>query len=110
MFKHLFARYYAQNVRFSYWRGKKDREVDLVAEVGGDDAEREMKLFTQDDSALADDTALIQGGIVDSTGILELIMFLEETWSIKVRDEEMVPDNFETIDAITAFVTRKLAA
>ena len=35
VFKHLFARYYAQNVRFTYWRGKKDREVDLVAEVGG---------------------------------------------------------------------------
>ncbi len=34
VFKHLFARYYAQNVRFSYWRGKKDREVDLVAEIG----------------------------------------------------------------------------
>ena len=35
VFKHLFARYYAQNVRFTYWRGKKDREVDLVAEVDG---------------------------------------------------------------------------
>ncbi len=35
VFKHLFTRYYAQNVCFSYWRGKKDREVDLVAEVGG---------------------------------------------------------------------------
>jgi predicted AAA+ superfamily ATPase len=35
VFKHLFARYYAQNVRFTYWRGKKDREVDLVAEIGG---------------------------------------------------------------------------
>jgi predicted AAA+ superfamily ATPase len=36
VFKHLFARYYAQNVRFTYWRGKKDREVDLVAEVDGE--------------------------------------------------------------------------
>lgn len=35
VFKHLFTRYYAQSVRFSYWRGKKDQEVDLVAEVGG---------------------------------------------------------------------------
>ena len=36
VFKHLFARYYAQNVRFSYWRGRRDHEVDLVAEVGGE--------------------------------------------------------------------------
>lgn len=36
VFKHLFARYYPQNVRFSYWRGKKDRKVDLVAEVNGE--------------------------------------------------------------------------
>lgn len=36
IFKHPFARYYAQNVRFSYWRGKRDHEVDLVAEVGGE--------------------------------------------------------------------------
>jgi hypothetical protein len=36
VFKHLFARYYAQDVRFSYWRGRRDHEVDLVAEVGGE--------------------------------------------------------------------------
>jgi hypothetical protein len=34
--EHLFARYYAQNVRFSYWRGRRDHDVDLVAEVGGE--------------------------------------------------------------------------
>jgi acyl carrier protein len=67
-------------------------------------------LFTQDDSALADDTALIQGGIVDSTGILELIMFLEETWSIKVPPEEMTPANFETVAAVDAYLGRKLGA
>jgi acyl carrier protein len=67
-------------------------------------------LFTDDDSALADDTALIQGGIVDSTGILELIMFLEETWSIKVPPEEMTPANFETVAAVDAYLGRKLGA
>ena len=67
-------------------------------------------LFTEDDSALADDTALIQGGIVDSTGILELIMFLEETWSIKVPPEEMTPANFETVAAVDAYLGRKLGA
>jgi uncharacterized protein len=47
VFKHLFARYYAQSVRFSYWRGKKDREVDLVAEVNGETIPFEVKYRAQ---------------------------------------------------------------
>lgn len=47
VFKHLFARYYSQNVRFTYWRGKKDREVDLVAEVGGEIIPFEVKYRAQ---------------------------------------------------------------
>jgi len=47
VFKHLFARYYAQNVRFSYWRGKRDHEVDLVAEVGGEIIPFEVKYRAQ---------------------------------------------------------------
>lgn len=47
VFKHLYARYYAQNVRFTYWRGTKDREVDLVAEVGGQFIPFEVKYRTQ---------------------------------------------------------------
>lgn len=47
VFKHLFARYYAQNVRFSYWRGKKDHEVDLVAEVNGETIPFEVKYRAQ---------------------------------------------------------------
>lgn len=47
VFKHLFARYYAQNVRFSYWRGKKDHEVDLVAEVNGESIPFEVKYRAQ---------------------------------------------------------------
>lgn len=66
-------------------------------------------LFTEDESALADDESLIKNGTIDSTGMLELVFHLEDTWPIKVVDEEMVPANFETIDAITAFVVRKLA-
>ena len=47
VFKHLFARYYAHNVRFTYWRGKKDREVDLVAEVDGQIIPFEVKYRAQ---------------------------------------------------------------
>jgi len=67
-------------------------------------------LFTEDESALADGESLIRGGIVDSTGMLELISHLEETYAIKVENAEMIPANFDSIDAIGAFVATKLAA
>jgi hypothetical protein len=53
VFKHLFARYYAQNVRFSYWRGKREHEVDLVAEVGGELIPFEVKYRAQHTGARA---------------------------------------------------------
>ena len=64
-------------------------------------------LFTEDDAALADGDSLMQKGVVDSTGILELIMHVEDTYGIKVLDEEMVPQNLDSVTAITAFVERK---
>ena len=67
-------------------------------------------LFTEDESALSDGESLIRNGTIDSTGMLELITHIEESYSIKVADIEMVPANFESIDAIDAFVARKLAA
>jgi acyl carrier protein len=66
-------------------------------------------LFTDDPAALGDDQSLMSTGVLDSTGILELIHFVEETFGIKVADEEMLPENFDSVDAITAFVTRKLS-
>lgn len=65
-------------------------------------------LFTEDEKAVGDHESLITKGIVDSTGILELITHLEETFGITVAEEEMVPANFESIDAVTAFLSRKL--
>jgi acyl carrier protein len=65
-------------------------------------------LFTEDEGAVADQDSLIKKGIVDSTGILELISHLEEKYGIQVAEEEMVPANFESIDAMTAFLGRKL--
>ncbi len=67
-------------------------------------------LFTEDEGAVADSDSLIKKGIVDSTGILELISHLEESFAIQVAEEEMVPANFESIDAMTAFLGRKLEA
>jgi acyl carrier protein len=67
-------------------------------------------LFTEDDRKLDDSASLMQGGTMDSTGILELIMFLEETFGIKVADEEMIPANLDSVQNVVAFVERKQAA
>jgi acyl carrier protein len=64
-------------------------------------------LFSSDESSLKDEVSLMQAGIIDSTGVLELIMFLEEQFGIKVADEEMTPENLDSVDRIVAFVGRK---
>ncbi len=66
-------------------------------------------LFTDDAKALADDESLMQAGVMDSTGILELIMFLEENFGIKVADDEMVPSNLDSVTLIADYVARKRA-
>jgi len=58
----------------------------------------------------ADGDSFMELHILDSTGFLELISHLEETYGIAVKDEEMVPENLDSLDAIDAFVARKLAA
>jgi acyl carrier protein len=66
-------------------------------------------LFTDDGSRLNDTDSFLETGILDSTGILEIILFIEETFGIKVTDEEMLPDNLDSIDCLVAYVTRKQA-
>lgn len=63
--------------------------------------------YVPDEQALADDTSLLDHGIVDSTGVLELMAFIEEKFSIKVDDAEIVPENLDTIRSILAFIARK---
>jgi len=55
------------------------------------------------------DVSLFDQGIVDSTGILELINYMEEHFGIKVQDDELLPENLDTIGNICAFLERKLA-
>ena len=69
----------------------------------------ENYLFTDDESALADDTSFLERGIIDSTGIMEVIAFLQEEFGIEVEDEEMVPENLDSVDNIAAYVSRKRA-
>lgn len=61
-------------------------------------------------AAIADDASFMEGHILDSTGFVELVLFIEESCGIKVDDEEMVPENLDSLSAIEAFVARKRAA
>ena len=64
-------------------------------------------LFGEEDK-LQDETPFFESGIVDSTGILEIVSFLEETFSINVEDEDLVPENFSSVITIDQYLKRKL--
>lgn len=59
---------------------------------------------------LADDDSFLEHQVLDSTGFLELIAFLEETYAIKVEDDEMVPENLDSLDSVVRFLAGKRAA
>lgn len=63
-------------------------------------------LFEEDDN-LKEDTSFLENGIIDSTGVLELVMFIEETYGISVEDDEIVPENLDSISKIAEYVQRK---
>lgn len=67
----------------------------------------ENYLFSDDQSLLADGDSLMERGIIDSTGALELVFFLEEQFGIKVGEEEMLPENLDSVDNLVAFLARK---
>ncbi len=58
---------------------------------------------------IADDTSFMESHILDSTGFIELITFIEETFGLTVGDEEMVPENFDSLLNIEGYVSRKRA-
>ena len=64
----------------------------------------------EDDQKIGPDDSLLETGTIDSTGILELVLFLEETFTIKIEDEDLVPDNLDSVNKIAAFVDRQIAA
>lgn len=56
---------------------------------------------------ITDGESLLEGGVLDSLGVLRVLGFLEEEYRFTVRDEDVVPENFESVDAIAAFVQRR---
>jgi acyl carrier protein len=76
--------------------------------------ERELRSFLTDNFLLGDDlealpgnASLIEAGIIDSTGVLELVGFLEQHYGIRIADDELVPENLDSIDNVVSFVDRK---
>jgi len=61
-----------------------------------------------DGAILTEDTSFLGEGIIDSTGVLELVFYLEETFGIKVMDDELIPENMDSIRNIAEYLDRKL--
>lgn len=79
-----------------------------------DDARERLRAFILDNfldgadaSKLRDDVSLERAHIVDSARMMELILFVEETFGFAVEDEEALPENFDTVDNLVAYVARK---
>jgi acyl carrier protein len=66
----------------------------------------ENLLFTSDGSQLANDASLLERSIIDSTGVLEIVLFLEEEFGVKISESEMIPENFDSVNNIVRFVQR----
>lgn len=69
---------------------------------------KETFLFGQEDT-FSDDDSFLEMGIIDSTGVLELVAFIETRFGINIADEELVPENLDSINNLLRFVTSKTA-
>jgi acyl carrier protein len=75
------------------------------------DVRRDVRAFLQHDLSrdltdVEDSTSLLQAGVLDSLGVMQLVSFLQSRFDVVVSDDDLVPENLESIDAIHAFVTR----
>lgn len=77
------------------------------------DTQQELKSYIVDsflfgdDSGLEGDTSFLEQGILDSTGVMELVQYIESQHGIKVEDDELLPDNLDSINLICQFIERK---
>ena len=64
-------------------------------------------LLGDESKQVYDDDSLLENGIIDSTGVLELVSFIEETFNIKVEDEELIPDNLDSVNKLIIYINSK---
>ncbi len=67
-------------------------------------------LFGDEAPLQSDKMSLLDEGIIDSVGVMELVAFLEQDFSLKVDDEDLIPENLDSIDNLVGYITRKQAA
>jgi acyl carrier protein len=65
-------------------------------------------LFGEDGDSLTNDVSFLEAGILDSTGVLQLVAFLEERFQIKVEDEELLPENLDSIENVVKYMGEKI--
>jgi acyl carrier protein len=66
-------------------------------------------LFDEADQMIPDEASLLEAGLVDSTGVLDLICFIEEEFGLRVADEDVTPANFDSVDRMTTYVASRQA-
>ena len=69
----------------------------------------ENYLFTDEQSELDSNDSFMEKGIIDSTGILEVIYFMEDEFVLKVEDDEMIPENLDSVNNLVKFISKKTA-
>ena len=65
-------------------------------------------LFGEDSDSLTDEVSFLEAGVLDSTGVLQLVAFLEERFQIKVEDEELLPENLDSLENVVRYLGEKL--
>ncbi len=87
---------------------------DMKKSLNKDQIAEDIKKFIVDNFMFGNETekinpddSFMENGIIDSTGILELIEFVEETYSISIEDNELVPENLDSLDNISQFIISK---
>jgi len=85
-----------------------------IREMNGVDVKEKIKAFVINNfllgvgsNTLNDNDSFLEKGIIDSTGVLELVSFIEETFDFRVEDEELIPDNLDSLDKLTSYIRRK---
>lgn len=67
-------------------------------------------LFGQDNGKLTNEASFLETGVIDSTGVLELVAFVEEKYQVSISDKELLPENLDSVHNVSRFVARKLEA
>jgi acyl carrier protein len=101
-------------VKTQLWGINRSRRLAIIGKTNQMNFSEQVREYVVsnflfgDGATLQDDTSLLDSGTVDSMGVMELVMFLEAQYGLKVNPNEITPDNFDSINQIVQFITRRL--